>query len=175
MQIPSLTPQRSAIDDIVMLTAISGPTVCWVEDCHMFHGVVGLLKSTSGNDAHKQTLARTANEIQAATLTRIQHAAEMKSRKQTLYSSSRHISNRKTDIPRPSSHHPKSFPGHPSKNFSLLCEPINEYRIAPPNVGTRHIGALSLRVASKLMSCRFEVESHHSRLRTALHGFRVGS
>ena len=133
------------------------------------------MKSTSGNDAHGQTLTRTAKEVQAATLTRIQHAAEMKSRKQTLYSSSRHISNRKTDIPRPSSHHPKSFPGLPSKNFSLLCEPINEYRIAPPNVGTRHIGALRLQVASKLMSCKFEVESHHSRLRTALHGFRIGS
>jgi len=121
MQIASLTPQRSAIDVIVMSTAISEPMVRWVEGCHIFHGVVGLSKSTSGNDAHEQTLARTAKEVQAVTLTRIQHPTEMKSRKQTLYSSSHHISNRKPDIPRP-----KILPGPSFENFSLLCEPINK-------------------------------------------------
>jgi len=134
--------------------------------------VIGLLKSTSRNDAHEQTLVRTAKEVQAVTLTRVQHSTEMKSRKQTLYSSSHHISNRKAVIPRPTIQNPS--PGPPSKNFSLLCELINKYRIAPPNVGTRHIGALSLRSASELMTCKFEVESHHSRLRTPLRGFRVG-
>ena len=106
MQIASLTLQRSAIDVIVMLTATSEPMVCWVEGCHIFHGVVGLLKSTSGNDAHEQTFARIAKKVQAVTLTRIQHVMEKKSRKQTLYSSSHHISNRKPVIPRPTIQNP---------------------------------------------------------------------